>query len=72
MLDQLLMMIGTGVALYWGFRLVFGVLGVGFRVLSPPLDRLDLWLKRKAPQPPAPRQLEPPLRGYSGYDIRTR
>jgi hypothetical protein len=72
MLDQLCHLIGVGVITYYGLWAVFSVLGWVFLRISPPFDRLDLWLKSKAPQPTATPRPEPPLRAYSGYDIRTR
>jgi hypothetical protein len=72
MLDQLFSLIGVWAVTWYGFRLVFSVFGVVFRWTSPPLERLDLWLKSKARQSHRPLRPEPPLRGYSGYDSRTR
>jgi hypothetical protein len=72
MLDQLCYLVGVGVATYYGLRAVFSVLGWVFLHISPPFERLDLWLKSKAPQTPATPRPEPPLRGYSGYDSRAR
>lgn len=72
MLDQLFYLFGVWALTWYGLRAVFSVLGSSFRVLSSPLDHLDLWLKSKAPQTTAPPRPEPPLRGYSGYDSRVR
>lgn len=72
MLDQLCYLVGVWALTWYGLRAVFTVLGGVFLVTSPPLERLDLWLKRKARQPHRALRPEPPLRGYSGYDSRPR
>jgi hypothetical protein len=72
MLEQLEYLICVWAITWYGLRALFGVIGFFFRLASPPIDRLDVWLKSKTPQPKANPRPEPPLRTYSGYDVRTR
>lgn len=50
MLDQLFYLFGVGAITWYVLRAVFSVLGFVFRLTSPPIERLDLWLKSKARQ----------------------